>query len=153
MSDLVHCIYVSTASPALGEDELRAMLQVARRNNARSAITGILLASEGTFFQVLEGHPDQVAAVYEKIAADPRHSRVTRIIHEPLPRRFFGEWSMGFASLTPGDLHEVAGANDFFLDGHCFDRLDLGRTKKLLDAFRQGRWRARVAGAAPAARA
>lgn len=152
MSSLVHCIYVSAATRPLAEEELMAMLERARRNNARAGITGILLASEGTFFQVLEGPPQVVAAVYDKIATDPRHARVTRIILEPIPRRYFGEWTMGYASLTPQDLREVDGSNDFFLDGQCLERLDLGRTKKLLEAFRQGRWRAQVRGsAAPAA--
>ena len=148
MSSLVHCIYVSTASAPLAPEELLALLQVARRNNARDGITGILLAAEGTYFQVLEGEAGAVAALFDKIAGDARHARVTRIIQEPVPRRDFGEWTMGYAGLSAADLQSVAGSNDFFLEGDCFARLDAGRTKKLLEAFRQGRWRGRLAGGA-----
>lgn len=148
MSLLVHYVYVSTACAPLAPADLLDLLQVARRNNARDGITGILLAVENTFFQVLEGTPEAVAAVYQKIAADSRHRGVTRIIQEPIARRDFGAWTMGYAGLTADDLQSVAGSNDFFLDGDCFARLDAGRTKKLLEAFRQGRWRARIAGAA-----
>jgi len=72
------------------------------------------------------------------------------IIRERIPRRAFGEWSMGYVTATADELGAASGMNDFFAQASCFDRLDGGRAKKLLAAFRAGRWRARL-GDTPAA--
>jgi hypothetical protein len=52
---------------------------------------------------------------------------------------------MGFVSVTRAELLQLPGANDFFVDGKCLADLDTGRARKLLEAFRKGRWRDRLA--------
>ncbi len=107
----------------------------------------MLLYIEGGFFQVLEGEPAAVDAVYQNIEADPRHERITLIIREPIVRRSFGEWTMGFEALGLKEANELIGENDFFTSASCVTQLTPGRAKKLLSAFRTGRWRAdRTAG-------
>ena len=142
MQTLIHLIYCSAAPRPLGRDELRTMLTGARCHNELHGITGMLLYAEGTFFQVLEGAPDDVDRLFAHISGDARHDHVTVIIREPLAVRAFGEWSMGHAELTPRDLDEIIGANDFFSTGRSFADIGEGRAKKLLSAFRDGRWRA-----------
>lgn len=138
---LIHCIYASRAIGNPGEAGVRALLEHARRKNETLGITGILLLIDDSFFQVLEGQAEAVDATYEVIARDPRHDRVTQIIREPIAQRSFAEWSMGFASVPRGDARQLVGENDFFGDAECLRRLDGGRAKKLLLAFRAGRWR------------
>jgi hypothetical protein len=145
MAALVHCIYASNETHRFEPPELIELLQKARANNAGLGITGMLLYSEGSFFQVLEGAPEVVEALFGAIGRDERHEKVTRIIFEPIPKRHFGEWTMGFASVTREELERLAGANDFFAGGQCLADLDAGRSKKLLEAFRKGRWRDRLA--------
>ena len=120
------------------------LLRKARQSNAAMGITGMLVYCEGNFFQVLEGDTEAVAAVFSRISADTSHAKVTEIIREPIARRTFGEWSMGFAALNRQEIDDAIGANDFFTEGLCIQRLDGGRAKKLLAAFRAGRWRQRI---------
>ncbi len=144
MSPLIHLIYASAASRPMGAPELAALLAVARAQNARLGLTGMLLYDEGSFFQVLEGPADVVQALYLKIEQDRRHTEVTCIIREPIPRRCFGAWSMGFAHLSDaGALAQAPGANDFFGRAQSFNDVSYGRAKKLLSAFAHGRWRSR----------
>ncbi|MEO8621019.1 MAG: BLUF domain-containing protein [bacterium] len=141
MHSLTHLVYSSTATVALTQADIVAVLRASRRNNARVGVTGILLYTAGSFFQILEGHPAQVEATFERILTDPRHNRVVTLIRERIPRRTFGEWSMGYATPTSAEIAAEVGVNDFFGHASCFEGLDHGRAKKLLQAFRQGRWR------------
>jgi Sensors of blue-light using FAD len=139
--NLIHCIYASRASTTLSKADIQHLLERARISNAAQGITGMLLLIEGSFFQVLEGEAAVVDKVYEAIAADSRHDRVTQIIREPIARRSFGEWSMGFSAVARADAQRMVGENDFFGGADCLERIQPGRAKKLLVAFGAGRWR------------
>ncbi len=145
--DLTHLIYASTATTALTPVDLEAILLKARVKNAARSISGVLLYTAGSFFQVLEGHELALAKLFPHIAADPRHKNVTKIIHEPIVGRAFGSWSMGYYSaVDPSQLESIEGFSDFFAEGNSLVDLRPGRAKKLLTAFAQGRWRARIDG-------
>jgi hypothetical protein len=49
---------------------------------------------------------------------------------------------MGFDTLGRLEAAELVGENDFFTRASCFEDLGPGRARKLLGAFRRGRWRA-----------
>jgi hypothetical protein len=117
------------------------LLERARRANAGQNLTGMLLYIEGSFFQVLEGEAEAIDALYAKIMRDPRHTRITLIIRETIAQRDFSEWTMGFCVVDRIDAGKLIGENDFFTKASCIDNLDAGRAKKLLAAFRNGRWR------------
>lgn len=148
MQSLIHLIYSSTAVGDPAPAELADLLAEARRNNERVGLTGMLLYTRGSFFQVLEGAPETVDQVFTRITADPRNMCTVRIIRERISRRAFGEWSMGYVTATPEEVASAAGLNDFFTQASCFDQLDDGRAKKLLAAFRAGRWHVRADGRA-----
>ena len=114
MDSLSHLIYASTAASKMGQPELRAILESARIVNAQLDVTGILLHSEGSFFQVLEGDVEVIESLYAKIGRDRRHKNAVLIVREPIPNRSFADWSMGFASVTSKDVAGIIGANDFF---------------------------------------
>jgi hypothetical protein len=138
---LIHCIYASSATTAFRPEQIPEVLERARSKNLASSITGMLLFIDGSFFQVLEGDSAAVDALYDIIGKDRRHERVTQIIREPIARRSFGEWSMGFASIGRDEVQGLVGENDFFGSAACLERIDSGRAKKLLVAFGDGRWR------------
>jgi hypothetical protein len=141
MPPLIHCIYSSAAGPSFKEHEIPVLLEGIRHANAARDVTGMLLYVDGSFFQVLEGEAAVVEPLYEKIKRDPRHAGVTLIIKEPILERSFGEWTMGFATLDTQEAADLAGANDFFDGASCLAKMTSGRAKKLLSAFRDGRWR------------
>lgn len=141
MTQLLHCIYASTAAAAFQESDIPALLTRARSANAEREITGMLLYIDGGFFQVLEGEAAAVDQVYGRILLDPRHSRITQIIREPIAARDFREWTMGFCAVDSHEAGQLIGENDFFKSASCVTQLDSGRAKKLLATFRAGRWR------------
>jgi hypothetical protein len=143
----MHCVYASAATHQFEAAELTALLEQARRHNDAAGLTGMLLHTEGSFFQVLEGVPDAVEALYARIELDKRHEQVTKIVSEAIPHRSFAHWTMGFTQVSRKDLALISGTNDFFSGSSCFLGLDSGRAKKLLAAFREGRWRKALAGA------
>jgi hypothetical protein len=144
MLNLIHLIYVSTAMRAFSEEDLLRLLSQSRAKNARLGLTGMLLYSGNNFFQVLEGEPAVVDELFQTIAQDERHMKMVTIIREPISKRSFGEWTMGFADLTSSDLQEITGLNDFFREGSSYAGLNAGRAKKLLNAFKEGRWRSKL---------
>ncbi|MBG6081155.1 BLUF domain-containing protein [Rubrivivax gelatinosus] len=150
MTHLTHCIYASAACEPFDAATLRDMLADSRLRNERNGITGMLLYADGSFFQVIEGPAQAVSELFARIVADPRHEQVTRIIEEPIPRRSFGNWSMGFPTDSE-DLSQLPGFNDFFGSAGCLAQLDVGRARKLLAAFGAGRWRQRLSDFAPLA--
>jgi hypothetical protein len=144
---LIHCVYSSTASSSFGESEIPGLLAQIRKNNEALGVTGMLLYIEGSFFQVLEGGPAVVDALIGKIQTDRRHARITIVIREPIPKREFSEWTMGFEAIGLSEAGTLLGENDFFQSGSCIARLNPGRARKLLSAFGSGRWRAERTGA------
>jgi hypothetical protein len=146
MPSLIHLIYASSATQEFGTEQLTDLLRQSREANERVGLTGMLLYSDGNFFQVLEGEPEEVDELYEKLHQDKRHTQLTLIIREPIVSRSFGDWSMGFSNISLNELEKIEGLNDFFHGGSCFAQLDAGRAKKLLAAFGDGRWRAKLAG-------
>jgi acylphosphatase len=140
--ELVHCIYCSTsASKDISAADLEGILEQSRRKNAGLGLTGMLLYRNGSFFQVLEGDRPAVESLFETIAADPRHRRVTKIVLEPIAERAFAAWTMGYPKLSPRELANIPGLNDFFLHGESYMEIGEGRAKALLAAFKEERWR------------
>ncbi len=148
MPSLIHCVYCSASIRPFSAADLAKLLLLARQNNARAGLTGMLLYAEGSFFQVLEGQMEAVDALYSEIELDTRHAKVTKIIQEPIQRRVFDDWTMGFSAMSREEMEMIPGTNDFFGQGKCFVDLDAGRAKKLLEAFRSGRWRQMLSGSA-----
>lgn len=149
MSQLIQYIYNSAATKHFSDEELLELLEAARNNNAARNVGGMLLYVDECFFQVLEGEQEQVSEIVEAIRADTRHDKITEIINEPIAKRSFQEWTMGFAQVSHEDLSEIVGLNDFFNNQSILSDLDSGRAKKLLHAFSSGRWRVRLANRAP----
>ena len=58
---------------------------------------------------------------------------------------------MGFSAMSREQMEAIPGTNDFFGQGKCFHDLDAGRAKKLLEAFRGGRWRQMLSASARSA--
>ena len=97
---LVRLMYASRAVAAVNQEELVAILRKSKANNPSVGITGVLCFSEGIFLQALEGGRSAVNQLYNRIAADPRHSRVELLCYEEIGERRFAGWSMGQVNLS-----------------------------------------------------
>ncbi|MDO9161818.1 MAG: phosphate-starvation-inducible PsiE family protein [Methylococcaceae bacterium] len=111
---MIRLIYASTALSAWGTEDLLKLLKECRAHNSAKNITGILLFSNNTFLQVLEGDEASVNSMYALIEKDPRHTDVTIIEKQPIVERAFPYWSMGFESVDSNQLTAIPGFNDFF---------------------------------------
>ena len=97
---LVRLLYASRAAEPVPEGLIEAILLQARRNNPELGVTGVLCHGGEVFMQVLEGGRDPVNALYNRIACDRRHRRVTLLNYEEIPERRFSSWTMGQVNLT-----------------------------------------------------
>ena len=91
-----HVIYLSSAVGLFSVLGMRQLLTKCRANNSRLGVTGILLYNFGNFFQILEGDDDKVTMVYQKICHDPRHQGIIQLFNEPVEKKSFPDWSIGF---------------------------------------------------------
>lgn len=102
-------VYLSTSVNLLVDDELIDILKPARKNNAQRNVTGVLLYSEGTFLQVLEGDAADVEAIYRKIELDPRHKNIIKLVDEKIDTRSFADWAMGFTTANTAKVADLVG--------------------------------------------
>lgn len=105
-SQLHRLVYVSKAVEGSDVDlwTLTSILYAAQRNNRQNGISGLLLAHDGYFCQVLEGSRTAVDGLMAILAEDPRHTDLTVLCDQPLSEREFESWSMAQAVVTP-ELH------------------------------------------------
>ena len=136
---LYSMIYVSSAVTLFSSAELVALLEKSRANNTRLGVSGILLYKDGNTMQLLEGERDTVLALYERIAGDPRHRGLLRLLEGPAEARQFPDWSMAFHDLGALDAHAIPGYSEFLntpLTGAEFSA-NPTRCQKLLTTFKR----------------
>lgn len=101
--------YFSTSTGPLGKDELVDLLARSRSNNEKVGLTGLLLYSDGSFVQTLEGPDHVVDEAFRRIAGDVRHRSVSVALREQVTERFFPDWSMGFREVSGAESDLVPG--------------------------------------------
>lgn len=106
---MYYLIYISSAVRPMGQEDLIEILKESREKNLRNKVTGLLLYADGNFIQVLEGSREKVLCTYNSITADTRHRNVIKLVSDPIKKRMFPQWSMGFAALSPDKLNELEG--------------------------------------------
>lgn len=95
-ADLYAIVYVSRAVRAIALTELMRVLDGARRRNAEEGITGVLLYSDKSFMQYMEGPAAGLSRVYGIIKHHPLHYGLIDLIREPIREREFADWAMAF---------------------------------------------------------
>lgn len=119
--ELSTILYRST-SRADGYDMIKSIsdiLSVSARRNLRDKITGIFIHHEGSFFQILEGHPEKVEACYARILADTRHDNVEKLADRMIDRRKFSRWSMAFVDTS--EIDDYASINRLLISDQSSD--------------------------------
>lgn len=110
-------VYFSAAIRPLSPQELAGILEVARENNQRADITGMLLYRRGHFLQVLEGPEEGLGVLLERLKKDPRHRQVKIVLDAPITCRAFGAWSMAFGDASTLEPEELPGYSQFLTKG------------------------------------
>jgi hypothetical protein len=105
-------VYSSFESKNLSTTDLDEIITISQKNNSKKDITGILLYSEGTFLQLLEGNKSDILNLYNTIVKDPRHSQISKILEIQNGTRIFKDWSMGFKNLNKTEFSKF---NEFLI--------------------------------------
>lgn len=108
-------IYSSKAADGMTDADLEDILETARTRNAENGITGMLLFTEGTFIQVLEGDKSAIDGLYARIARDPRHKAVELLFEQNDDSRALGQWQMAFSRMSPNAARKLGGNLDLSL--------------------------------------
>ena len=94
--NIVRLIYASRLKKKLDHAAVEKIADVSRRNNKKLGVTGALCSSPRGFLQILEGPPEAVNELYNRIVRDPRHADVSLLEYMKVPFREFENWSMAY---------------------------------------------------------
>ena len=94
-------IYLSSGVKVFSDEEINSLLDLSRKNNANYGITGLLLYADGNFLQIIEGEKEAIEMTYQKILNDSRHKNIILITNEPIKKRSFSDWKMGYSIVNP----------------------------------------------------
>jgi hypothetical protein len=107
-SQMTHCIvYFSTSFGLFREEDLIDLLHQCRKHNHKANITGVLFYVQGSIIQVIEGSPEAVESLFDRIKQDRRHKNLTCVVNQRIEERLFANWSMSYETLTVRQLEKV----------------------------------------------
>ncbi len=98
--------YVSTVNPGLSNIDINELMEYVKVHNNATGLTGILIYSEGNFFQVLEGEMDIVKMMFERIKKDSRHYNVIKMLDKEIDNYSFSEYHSSFTVISGDYSHE-----------------------------------------------
>jgi len=93
---LKRVFYVSAIAAGTAYIDVRAIISTSIVRNRRHDITGLLVASQSHFAQVLEGNNQNMSALMDLIQKDSHHLAIKVLVDRPIARRLFGRWSMAY---------------------------------------------------------
>jgi hypothetical protein len=98
---LVQLVYVSRPTVPV-ESAAGEFVPLAMEKNDEHDISGLVLAHEGYYLQLIEGERERINQLYTNLVKDERHECVTLLRYTQLREREFGDWSMAY--ITTNDL-------------------------------------------------
>lgn len=99
-------MYCSLATGSVDDNQLLDLLRVARKNNKRNFITGVLVFFNNQFVQCIEGEDSAIEQLISNIKCDDRNTDVTVLIDRQIQKRNFPDWSMGLLRYEENELDE-----------------------------------------------
>ena len=86
--------YTSLATLDLTAEDLEDIHRTARDENRLEGITGLLIFNGNRFLQIIEGAPQAIDDLVERLRRDPRHNGFEIRDERPIEQRSFPDWSM-----------------------------------------------------------
>ena len=101
-------LYLSHLCPTASYDVFAAICQVSRTRNEQDSIDGVLLFDGHRFCQWLEGPPEAIRQVFERIRHDTRHEFIVTLIERDVSSApHTGHWLSGYCD--PDELDRFEG--------------------------------------------
>lgn len=91
--------YVSTSNKVLTESGINQLFDFVKLSNNRLGITGILMYSDGNFFQILEGEQVLIQDLFKKIQLDSRHYNIIKMFDHEILEPTFSNYNANFTTI------------------------------------------------------
>ncbi|SHI76721.1 BLUF domain-containing protein [Aquimarina spongiae] len=88
--------YISNASEKLTDQDIETLLLDAKVFNNQNNISGILIYSDFTFFQVIEGEYNIIKSLFERIEQDYRHYNILKILEIKSEKKEYHKYNTNF---------------------------------------------------------
>jgi hypothetical protein len=102
---LAYVSYCSQAQMPIERAHLDRILEASHRNNRRDEVTGLLTYSGEVFVQFLEGPPEALRSLMNRLQADPRHHGIIVLSRGSDHERILPDWDMEL--VTREQAHQV----------------------------------------------
>ncbi|PSM14137.1 BLUF domain-containing protein [Stenotrophomonas maltophilia] len=103
--------YVSRALPDLSAERLHRLVEDAARFNKLAGVTGVLLHDGERFLQYIEGPPDGIDSVYERILQAGSHIDIIELGRGRLGQRQFPYWAMRSLPVDAAMLRQLSSSD------------------------------------------
>lgn len=90
--------YVSTAVRDLQEAEVVKILEETEIRNNNHGVNGLLIYSNGNFFEVIEGEENKIKDLFKIIKEDPRHKNIIMIFEKEVDKPLLKDKEANFIS-------------------------------------------------------
>lgn len=137
--DVTQVVYTSRRADGLSDAELEAIVAASARRNRDRDVSGVLMLCGRSVMQLLEGDAGVVDALYARIAADPRHSDVHRLLRKRVARRLCPQWGMKLLDPVESGVLDLKGLAAMIADvqaSHDTAGFSIG-ARVLLNEFRE----------------
>lgn len=98
--------YVSTVHPQVSNYDIAKLMDFIKTNNNTLNITGILIYSDGNFFQILEGEKFLIKMLFDKIKKDVRHYNIIKMLDKEIKVNSFSEYNSSFTVISDHYNHK-----------------------------------------------
>ena len=98
--NLTSLTYTSLARLDLDTSDLEQIHRTARELNALDGVTGLLVFNGTHFLQIIEGAPNAIDELVERLRRDPRHSGLEVRDERIVDRLSFADWSMELVKVS-----------------------------------------------------
>jgi hypothetical protein len=133
---MIQMAYLSSTPVLLGSGDIADILVRSRANNAKLAITGLLVYRDGNVLQFLEGEAAAVRQLFARIARDSRHRGVIPLYEKQIEQRDFAEWTMGFTPFATEALEYIEGYDPVLENGFDLSKISGAGAQKLIRVFK-----------------
>lgn len=125
--------YVSTASENLEKPAVEQLLLYTSNFNNQHDIRGVLLYSEGNFFQILEGNKKLVLDLYGQILKDARHHNIIQVLGKDLKQGAFDGFKAEIVTESTQLDHELV--REYMEQVEGLDSQTQQTVKRILEVF------------------
>ncbi len=85
--------YLSSASQRLTDEDIETLMVDTKTFNNENNIKGILIYSDHTFFQIMEGEYHTITSLFERIEKDNRHYGILKILETKCDQRRYDRFN------------------------------------------------------------